>query len=173
MICVDSNYLIRGLVPGTPEARKLVEWHLAGETLVTSAIAWYEFLCGPVTAAHVRAMDAFLTGGHIPFEGAQAAEAARLFNAAGRPRRLRVDAMIPASPIVARSRSSESSRSSAAASASSDPEGKTRPVTPSSITSRHPGRSLATTGTPHARLSRTTIGSPSEEVDSTVVADIA
>lgn len=110
MICVDSNYLIRGLVQGTPEARELAEWHLAGESLVTSAIAWYEFLCGPVTAAQIRAMDAFLTGGLIPFEGAQAAEAARLFNAVGRPRRLRVDAMIAASAIVAKSRFATSNR---------------------------------------------------------------
>ena len=110
MICVDSNYLIRGLVKGTNEARDLAAWHLAGEPLVTPSIAWYEFLCGPVTSAQVAAMDAFLSGGLIPFEGAQAVEAARLFNAAGRPRRLRVDVMIAACAIVARARFATSNR---------------------------------------------------------------
>jgi len=104
MICVDSNYLIRGLVEGTSEARELTEWHLAGVPLAAPAIAWYEFLCGPVTPEQIGAMDAFLSAGLIPFEAPQAAEAARLFNAAGRPRRLRVDAMIAASAIVARAR---------------------------------------------------------------------
>jgi predicted nucleic acid-binding protein len=44
-------------------------------------------------------MQAFLEGGIIPFAADQAQVAARLFNAAERPRRLRVDAMIAATAI--------------------------------------------------------------------------
>ena len=44
-------------------------------------------------------MQAFLEGGIIPFAADQAQVAARLFNAAERPRRLQVDAMIAATAI--------------------------------------------------------------------------
>jgi predicted nucleic acid-binding protein len=65
----------------------------------TAAPAWYEFLCGPITAAQINTMQAFLEGDIIPFAADQAQVAARLFNAAERPRRLRVDAMIAATAI--------------------------------------------------------------------------
>jgi predicted nucleic acid-binding protein len=61
--------------------------------LVTPMPAWYEFICGPVTPAQISVMRAFL---HeiIPFDETQANVASVLFNAAGRKRSLRVDAMI-------------------------------------------------------------------------------
>jgi predicted nucleic acid-binding protein len=46
----------------------------------------------------------FLSGGIAAFEEIQAAEAARLFNAIGRIRRLRTDTMIAATAIVAGAR---------------------------------------------------------------------
>ncbi len=49
MICLDTNYLIRGLAEGTAEAAELIAWTKAGETLVTPMPAWFEFICGPVT----------------------------------------------------------------------------------------------------------------------------
>jgi predicted nucleic acid-binding protein len=101
MICLDTNYLIRGLVKGTRESSELVKWYKTGEVLLAAAPAWYEFLCGPVTGAHIRAMRAFLSGGILAFEEVQAAEAARLFNGIGRVRRLRVDSMIASTAIVA------------------------------------------------------------------------
>lgn len=55
-------------------------------------------------------MRSFLSGGIIAFEEAQAATAARLFNAAGRARRLRVDAMIAASALNAGCRLATSNR---------------------------------------------------------------
>ncbi len=93
MICLDTNYLILGLSRETPEAAKLVAWIQSGELLITPVIAWYEFLCGPVTPIQITTMRAFL---HeiVLFDEAHAAEAARLFNAVNRNRRLRVDAMI-------------------------------------------------------------------------------
>ena len=93
MICLDTNYLILGLVQGSPEAEELIAWSDSGEAFCTPSTAWYEFLCGPVNAAHVSTMRGVLQ--HVlPFDDRQAQEAARLFNATGRKRRLRVDAMI-------------------------------------------------------------------------------
>lgn len=99
MICLDANFLIGGLIEARPESRQLLAWAAAGETFCTAAPAWYEFLCGPVTPAQIATMHAFLNRGIIPFAAAQARVAAQLFNAADRPRRLRVDAMIAATAI--------------------------------------------------------------------------
>jgi predicted nucleic acid-binding protein len=101
MICLDTDYLIRGLVRGTRESDRLVRWHQTGEPLLSAAPAWYEFLSGPVSQAQIRVMHAFLSAGVIAFEEVQAIEAARLFNAIGRVRRVRIDAMIAATAILA------------------------------------------------------------------------
>jgi len=102
MICLDANFLIGGVIEARSESRHLLDWAAAGETFCTAAPAWYEFLCGPVTSAQIETMQVFLKGGIIPFATAQAQVAAVLFNAAGRPRRLRVDAMIAATAISQR-----------------------------------------------------------------------
>ena len=110
MICLDTNYLVRGLLRGTRESGELVQWRQAGEVLLSAAPAWYEFLCGPVSVQQIRIMRAFLSGGIVSFEEVQATEAARLFNAAGRIRRLRTDAMIAATAIVAGARLATANR---------------------------------------------------------------
>ncbi len=99
MICLDTNYLILGLVKGSQESRDLVGWMQAGEILITPMPAWYEFLCGPVTPAQTSTMRAFVRT-IIPFDEPEAAIAAALFNAAGRRRSIRVDAMIAATAIA-------------------------------------------------------------------------
>jgi predicted nucleic acid-binding protein len=93
VICLDTNYLILGLVQGSREAEELVAWSESGETFCTASTAWYEFLCGPVNASHVSTMRGVLQS-ILPFDDRQAQEAARLYNATGRKRRLRIDAMI-------------------------------------------------------------------------------
>jgi predicted nucleic acid-binding protein len=101
MICLDTNYLIRMLLPDTAESKRVKKWLKQGEALSTSSIAWYEFLCGPVGEAEIQTVRACLQGGIVAFEEAQITEAARLFNATGRSRRLRVDAMIAACAVTA------------------------------------------------------------------------
>lgn len=96
MICLDANYLIGGVIEARPESAQLIAWAEAGETFCTSASAWYEFICGPVSTAQIETMRAFLSEGIIPFDEPQAVIASRLFNAAQRKRSLRVDAMIAA-----------------------------------------------------------------------------
>lgn len=103
MICLDTNYLIRGITEGTSESSDLVAWFQESELLVTPMPAWFEFICGPVTEDQTATMRAFLAE-IIPFGQPQAEEAARLFNAARRRRPLRVDAMIAGTAIAANAR---------------------------------------------------------------------
>ncbi len=99
MICLDTNYLIGGLIKDSTEADELIGWTMAGEELITPILAWYEFLCGPVRKTQISTMYAFLD--RIVIFGEQhALESARLFNASGRKRRLRVDCMIAATAIL-------------------------------------------------------------------------
>lgn len=104
MICLDTNYLILGLTKDSAEARQLMTWHKRGEILATPAVAWYEFLCGPVDLDHQEVMQAFLSGGILPFDEVHARESARVFNFCGRVRRLRVVAMIAATAMLTESR---------------------------------------------------------------------
>ena len=110
MICLDTNYLIRGLMKGAPESAQLIQWYQLGEVLLAAARVWYEFLCGPVTEPQINTIRAFLSGGILAFDELQATEAARLFNRIGRIRRLRVDAMIAATAVVAGARLATSNR---------------------------------------------------------------
>ena len=110
MICLDTNYLIFGLAKNSPEAAELVAWIRAAEPLVAPMVAWYEFLCGPVTPKQVATMRAFLAE-VVPFGEVQATEAARLFNATGRKRHLRVDAMIAGTATAVGARMATGNRS--------------------------------------------------------------
>ena len=101
MICLDTSFLIRALVPGTKEALAIEKWLGTGESLSIPAVGWYEFLCGSKEEEEQLAF-ALLKGGILPFTPAEARVAASGFRSLNKPRRLRVDAMIAASAIVAR-----------------------------------------------------------------------
>ena len=85
MIHLDTNYLIGLTKPTTPAGRQVAAWLIAGERLGCSAMAWAEYLCGPVTAAD-QADVAAVVGTPEPVTGADAAQAAALSNAAARRR---------------------------------------------------------------------------------------
>ena len=99
MICLDTNYLILGLAPGSEESRRLIAWARAGEALIAPAVVWYEFLCGPVTTSQIAVARAFLQE-IVEVDERCAVEGARLFNNVGRIRRLRVDALIAGTSIA-------------------------------------------------------------------------
>ncbi len=101
MICLDTSYLVRGLIAATAEAASLIKWIKKGEVLCASSIAWYEFACGPVDPEGLKLGRSLLAGGILPFDEMQADQAARLFNATGRLRRLRVDTIVAATALVA------------------------------------------------------------------------
>ena len=104
MICLDTNYLIHGLVLDTPESRQIRGWLQTNEPIAMPAVAWYEFLCGPVDDEDISLAEMILTHGILGFHGGEIVKAANLFNAVGRSRRFRFDAMIAGTAIVAGAR---------------------------------------------------------------------
>lgn len=100
MICLDTNYLIKGLEESSLEAEQIVCWYQAGEPLITAMPAWYEFVCGPLSDSQEVTMRAFLHAIML-FDEEQARASAYLFNQSGRKRHLRVDAMIAGCALVA------------------------------------------------------------------------
>jgi predicted nucleic acid-binding protein len=100
VICLDTGFLIRALVPSSPEDRMLRRWLQRGEALGISSIAWAEFLCGPVAEADARLASEILTE-KIAFGLEAAATAADLYKSAGRRRGSLVDCMIAAAAVRA------------------------------------------------------------------------
>src|SRR2546426_206072 len=89
MIHLDTNYLIGLLVKGSAQAIEVDGWLAAGDSLAASAIAWTEFLNGPITPSEISSANAVLQSRIIPFGPPEAALAAELFNKTGPPRRAR------------------------------------------------------------------------------------
>ena len=102
MIHLDTNYLIGLPVKGSAVAREVDGWLAAGESLAASAVAWTEFLNGPVTPLAVGQAEAVLRSRIVPFGEAEAALATELFNKTGRRRGSRFDCLIAATAILAR-----------------------------------------------------------------------
>lgn len=100
MIHLDTNYLIGLLVRGSREASEVDQWLAASESLAASAIAWSEFLNGPVTAIEASQVEAVLQSQIVSFSKAEAALAADLFNKTGRRRGSRFDCLIAATAIL-------------------------------------------------------------------------
>lgn len=98
MVHLDTSFLIRALVPGSSEDSRLREWLGAGEPLGMSAIAWTEFLCGPIDAATEELVAGVVTQ-RKAFTEDHAAIAARLFNESGRRRGTLIDCMIAATAL--------------------------------------------------------------------------
>ena len=101
MIHLDTCYLIRALVHGSVEDRRMREWLRAGESLGISSVAWAEFLCGPLDSAHLGLARRVVTA-QIPFDAEAARIAATLFDAGGRRRGSLLDCMIAATAINGR-----------------------------------------------------------------------
>ncbi len=101
MIHLDTNYLIGLLVKASPEAADVNDWLAAGHSLAASAIAWTEFLNGPVRPLEISRVEALLQGRILPFAQAEAVLAADLFNKTGRRRGSRFDCLIAATGILA------------------------------------------------------------------------
>ena len=99
MINLDTSFLIRALVRGSPEDARLREWIRANEPLGMSAIAWAEFLCGPVDET-VLSLASAVVARRFQFTEEMATMAARLFNGSGRRRRTMIDCMIAATALV-------------------------------------------------------------------------
>ena len=101
MIHLDTNYLIGLAVRGSSPAQNVDQWLAAGESLADSALAWAEFLNGPVSADEIALMESVIEEKLIPFEKRTAVLAAQLFNQGGRRRGSRFDCLIAATAILA------------------------------------------------------------------------
>ena len=99
MIHLDTSFLIRGLRAGSPESERLTAWAQADETIAMSAVAWTEFLCGPLDAG-TASLAAVIVDRRVHYTDEMATVAARLFNDTGRRRNSLTDCMIAATAIA-------------------------------------------------------------------------
>ena len=98
MIHLDTSFLIRALDAGSPQDLQLRSWIASGETLGMSAVAWAEFLCGPLRPSALAVADG-IVGPRAGFTTREARVAARLFNESGRRRGSLIDCMIAATAL--------------------------------------------------------------------------
>ena len=102
MIHLDTNYVIGLVTLNSPLRSTLSVWISGGQQFAVSAIAWSEFLNGPVTPLQIRDALSLLDGRIIPFGVAEAEIAAKLFNQTGRKRGAKPDCFIAATAICSR-----------------------------------------------------------------------
>ncbi len=100
MIHLDTSFLIRALLPGSPQDARLRDWLRRGLPVGASAVVWAELLCGPLTRVQSE-LALLVVGEPVPFGRDEAALSASLFNAAGRRRGSLVDCMVAAAAIGA------------------------------------------------------------------------
>ncbi len=100
MIHLDTNFLIAAGLPRSREAALLLRWRSEGTPIAMSAVAWTEFLCGPVSES-VIGLAQRLVPEIVPLDRHTAALSARLFNSSGRRRNTQLDCMIGATAIRA------------------------------------------------------------------------
>jgi predicted nucleic acid-binding protein len=98
MIHFDTNFLVASLRPDHVEDARVNAWLEAKEPLGISAVAWSEFLCGPIFPR-----DEHFASQMFPnieaFSAQDASLAADLFNKTGRRSRSLADCMIAATAI--------------------------------------------------------------------------
>ncbi len=100
LIHLDTNALV-ALPVWAREGHPVIDRIEQGVRAEACALAWYEFLCGPVSAEHIELAHAVIEGRIAAVTENQARRAAQLFNDAGRARRLRTDALIAAAAMEA------------------------------------------------------------------------
>lgn len=95
---LDSNFLVAVLEAGGNESKQLQTWARTGVRIQISAIAWSEYLYGPLDIAVVP-LARRLVNSIEAFTEADAELASKLFNTTGRRSRSHVDCMIAAHAI--------------------------------------------------------------------------
>ena len=96
---LDTNCLI-DLLLGNNKTRSVLKTKLlAGWNCSTSAIAWHEFVCGPLTQEKRQDIWDFLEGRILPLDFAIAELAAEIFNKTGCKKGSKPDCIIAATAI--------------------------------------------------------------------------
>jgi predicted nucleic acid-binding protein len=103
VVDLDTSFLIEAMHPDTAEAVLLAGWLAAGETVEVSAVAWGEFLCGPLLENHEETARRMLPDVRA-FDKIDAERAAELFNLSGRRSKSYADCCIAACAIRAGAR---------------------------------------------------------------------
>lgn len=99
MIHLDANVLIR--LAAKDSAFVPLRAALArGELLSTSALAWHEFVCGPVAKDEIAAARMMVDNRIVAFDAEAAELGAELFNLTGRQRGKRLDCLIAATALT-------------------------------------------------------------------------
>jgi len=101
MIHLDSNLLIALADAADPHRAAAMRLMQTLPEAAVSSLAWWEFECGPVSMDGALLVRRLISGGIVPFMEAHSHEAARLFNAAGRGRRMKFDSLIAATATLA------------------------------------------------------------------------
>lgn len=98
---IDTSFLVRSLVSGSAESRRMATWLEAGRAVAISTVAWAEFLCGPLADAD-RQAAAQVLGEPLPVVARHGELAAHLFNLSGRRRSSLPDCLIAAVALDAK-----------------------------------------------------------------------
>lgn len=97
---LDTNMLIGASEVGSPIRRQVEAWLRAGEPLQASAMAWAEYLCGPLAPGEEAACFSLLDQ-ICQMDAATATLGSRLYNFTGRRSRSLADCLIAATAILA------------------------------------------------------------------------
>ncbi len=100
MIHFDTNALV-ALPHWAEQGLSTLQRVADGESAAISSVVWYEFLIGPVSAEEIRLAHAFVRANVVEIGAEDARLAAELYNATGRRRTLKTDALIAACAIRA------------------------------------------------------------------------
>jgi len=98
LVALDANFLVAVLASGSTYSQELDDWLRRGAQLQISAIAWSEYLCGPLDPERISSARKLVTIIE-PFTEHDADLASELFNQTGRRSRSHVDCMIAAHAI--------------------------------------------------------------------------
>ena len=98
VVHLDTSFLIRALKPDSSESVSMARMLEEGICLGISAIAWAEFLCGPLNNSQ-RQLSAQLLGEPESLLAEDARLAATYFNQSGRRRGTLFDCMIAATAV--------------------------------------------------------------------------
>jgi len=99
MTHLDTNYVIGLVTLDSPLRQILFGWISGGQKFAVSAVAWSEFLNGPVSHSQIQDATVLLEERIIPFGVEEAEIAAKLFNRTGRKRGAKPDCFIAATAI--------------------------------------------------------------------------
>lgn len=109
IVHLDTSFLVGMHRRGGPEDHRVSEWLRRADELQVSAVAWGEYLCGPLSWDDLEFSQALLSA-VLPLDEPDAELAGELFNFGGRRKHSLADCFIAATAIRARAPLATSNR---------------------------------------------------------------